>query len=159
MAFHSCIPGQPVPRLQPFCRNFPCDPRALMQSLTAFALALAFAAPSPAQTVQTVPEASATAGTIYSGSGKGDKTVGYAIAGAAGQTLSVDLSASNSSLCFNILPEGADEALFLGSTSGNVADSAFSAIHRYPQKHPQTGGIPAHLAGWCRTIGCPETLI
>jgi hypothetical protein len=102
-----------------------------MQSFTAFALALAFAAASPAQTVQTVPQASATAGTIYSGSVKGDETVDYVIAGAAGQTLSVDLSASNSSLYFNILPEGSDEALFIGSTSGNVADIPLPAAGNY----------------------------
>ncbi len=59
---------------------------------------LAFAVPASAQTLQTVPAPVAVAGTIFEGSLKGDETVKYVVAGAAGQMLSVDLSASNTSL-------------------------------------------------------------
>ena len=55
----------------------------------------------------------------------------YVIAAAAGQTLSVDLSTSNASLYFNILPQGSEEAVFIGSTSGNVADVSLPAAGNY----------------------------
>jgi hypothetical protein len=80
---------------------------------------------------ETVPVEAATAGTIFKGSLKGDETAEYLIAGAAGQTLSVDLMASNASLYFNILPEGSQEALFVGSSSGNVADIPLPAAGTY----------------------------
>ncbi len=105
--------------------------RFFIKLLTASALGLACAAASFAQTVQAVPAASATAGTIFNGSVKGDETVNYVIAGDAGQTLSVDLSASNASLYFNIAAEGSAEALFIGSTSGAVADIPLPAAGNY----------------------------
>lgn len=80
---------------------------------------------------ETVSVEAATAGTILKGSLTGDETAEYVIAGQAGQTLSVDLLASNPSLYFNILPEGAQEALFVGSTSGNVADIPLPASVNY----------------------------
>jgi Bacterial SH3 domain len=80
---------------------------------------------------QTVSAEAAAAGTILEGSLKGDETADYVVAGAAGQTLSVDLSASNAGLYFNILPEGQQEALFVGSTSGNVADIPLPAPGNY----------------------------
>jgi hypothetical protein len=105
----------------------------LLLTGAAFAFALAFATASPAQTTRTeaVATAAATAGTIFTGELKGDDSVDYVIAGEAGQTLSVDLSASNASLYFNILPEGSEEALFIGSTSGNIADIPLPATRNY----------------------------
>lgn len=73
-----------------------------------------------AQTVQTIDRP--TEGTILTGTVSGDETVSYAVRGEAGMRLSVDLSSANGGLTFNILPQGSQSALFIGATSGNVAD-------------------------------------
>jgi hypothetical protein len=49
----------------------------------------------------------------------------------AGQILSVDMQISNASAYFNVLPAGSEQALFIGSTSGNVADVPLSAAGDY----------------------------
>jgi hypothetical protein len=88
---------------------------------------------SLAQTIrsETVGQVAAATGTVIGGEVRGDDTVDYLVAGEAGQTLSVDLAATNASLYFNIMPEGSDEALFIGSTSGNVADLSLPATGTY----------------------------
>lgn len=97
------------------------------------ALSWALVTASHAQTLrqETVATAAAEAGTVINGRIKGDESVDYLIAAAAGQRLSVDVSTSNDSLYFNILPQGSDEALFIGSTSGNVADISVPAAGTY----------------------------
>ena len=99
--------------------------------LTGLALSLALSTASTAQTPRTETVAAAAGPTILEGAVSGDESVSYRVAGNAGQTLSVDLSASNPSLFFNILPEGSQEALFVGSTSGNVADIALPRTGTY----------------------------
>lgn len=49
----------------------------------------------------------------------GYDTVDYVLSARGGQTLSVRLRTSNTSAYFNVARQGADEALFIGSTSGN----------------------------------------
>lgn len=49
----------------------------------------------------------------------GYDTVDYVLGARAGQTLSVRLQPTNASAYFNVTRQGADEALFIGSTSGN----------------------------------------
>jgi hypothetical protein len=96
-------------------------------------LALVVAGGCLAQTIrsETVGQAEAATGTVIEGEVRGDDTVDYLVAGEAGQTLSVDLAATNASVYFNILPEGSDEALFIGSTSGNVADLTLPTTGTY----------------------------
>jgi hypothetical protein len=86
---------------------------------------------SPAQTMRTEAVTVSATGTVIEGEIRGDDTVDYLVAGEAGQALSVDLAASNASLYFNILPERSEEALFIGSTSGNVADIRLPATGTY----------------------------
>jgi hypothetical protein len=50
---------------------------------------------------------------------KGRETVDYLVRAGTGQTLKVTLKAGNRFAYFNVLPPGSDEALFIGSTSGN----------------------------------------
>ena len=50
---------------------------------------------------------------------KGRETVDHLVRVRAGQTLRVDLKAGNRFTFFNILPPGSDEAIFVGSSSGN----------------------------------------
>ena len=49
----------------------------------------------------------------------GYDTVDYVLGARAGQTLSVRLQPTSASAYFNVTKQGADEALFVGSTSGN----------------------------------------
>ena len=58
-------------------------------------------------------------GTTIKGSIKGDQTVDYKLRANAGQTMVVKFKPSNASAYFNVLPPGSDEAIFIGSTSGN----------------------------------------
>lgn len=99
----------------------------LAASFSAFALAAA------AQEIRTemVEAAAATAGVVLSGQIKGDNTAEYIVNGAAGQILSVDLLSDNGGLNFNIAPKGAAEALFMGATSGMVADVTLPAAGDY----------------------------
>jgi hypothetical protein len=94
-------------------------------------LALASASLAQSTRTETVSAEVAAEGKVFEGSLKGDESTDYVIAGQAGQTLSVDLLASNASLYFNILPEGSQEALFVGSSSGNVADIPLPAAGTY----------------------------
>ncbi len=56
---------------------------------------------------------------VISGVLKGDQFIDYKLRAAAGQTLSVTLKPSNVQTYFNFNPPGAEEAMFIGSTSGN----------------------------------------
>lgn len=96
--------------------------RPLIPALSA--LLMAIASPGAAQQVraETVEAAAATAGVVLSGIIRGEDMAEYTVNGAAGQRLSVDLLSGNGGLTFNITPKGATEALFIGATSGSVAD-------------------------------------
>lgn len=52
------------------------------------------------------------------GSIRGRQDIDYQFQGGAGQTLSVTLTATNRQQYFNIIPPGADEAMFIGNLSG-----------------------------------------
>lgn len=85
-------------------------------------LAFANTTPAQAQSSETVDAAAVATGTVFKGRIKGDESIDYLVEAEAGQRLSVDISTTNDSLYFNILPQGSDEAIFIGSTSGTVAD-------------------------------------
>lgn len=59
-----------------------------------------------------------TSSTTLRGRIKGDQNVDYQVTARSGQTLEVDFKASNLSAYFNVLPQGSEQALFVGSTSG-----------------------------------------
>ena len=50
---------------------------------------------------------------------KGSQTIDYQLRTATGQTMTVTFKPTNPSAYFNVLPPGSDEALFIGSSSGN----------------------------------------
>ncbi|MGB7564572.1 MAG: hypothetical protein WBM08_07440 [Prochlorococcaceae cyanobacterium] len=56
---------------------------------------------------------------LLKGQLKGDQTVDYKLRAGAGQTLTVDLKGSNLQNYFNVMAAGTDNALFIGSSSGN----------------------------------------
>ena len=60
-----------------------------------------------------------TDSTLLQGQLKGYKTVDYKLRAGAGQTLTVELKGSNLQNYFNVMAAGAENALFIGSSSGN----------------------------------------
>jgi hypothetical protein len=64
--------------------------------------------------------ADGTARTQVSGHIAGRDSVDHVVPAAAGQTLAVTLSADSPMAYFNVLPPGSEEAVFIGSTSGNT---------------------------------------
>ncbi len=86
-----------------------------------------------AQDIRTerVAFATGTTSTLIEGGITGREIVDYVVGAEAGQILSVDMQTSNASATFNILPAGSEEALFIGSTSGNVADVPLAAAGDY----------------------------
>ncbi len=61
----------------------------------------------------------------------GDELVDYVVGVSQSQILSVDLQTSNTANYFNILPAGSNEAVFIGSTQGSVADIPVPAAGDY----------------------------
>ena len=96
---------------------------------SAFALSLAAAlcvAPAMAQDhsrTERVQFARGTSSTTLHGNIHGYDTVDYVLGARGGQTLNVRLQPSNASAYFNVTKQGADETLFVGSTSGNQFSS------------------------------------
>lgn len=72
-------------------------------------------------------ESSATVkGTI-----KGDDTVDYVLGARKGQSMSVALETTNRSMYFNVLPPGSEEAIFIGSISGEKYEGTLPASGDY----------------------------
>jgi hypothetical protein len=71
--------------------------------------------------------------TAHSAKGKikGYATAEYTLTGKAGQTLRVKLKTNQPSNYFNIRQQGQDEALFIGSTSGNSFQAKLPADGEY----------------------------
>jgi hypothetical protein len=70
-------------------------------------------------------------GATLKGKIQGYETVDYTLRAAAGQSMVVILAPSNSSAYFNVLPPGSEQALFVGSTSGNRFEGALPADGTY----------------------------
>ena len=62
---------------------------------------------------------------------RGDESASYLVQVRAGQTLVVSLAAKLPQLYFNVLPAGSQEALFIGSTSGNLMERVMPADGDY----------------------------
>jgi hypothetical protein len=62
---------------------------------------------------------------------RGDQIVDYQLRARAGQSMVVNFKPSNLSAYFNILPPGADVAIFVGSTAGNRFEAELPADGMY----------------------------
>jgi hypothetical protein len=60
-----------------------------------------------------------TGSTLLTGQIKGEQTIDYILRAGAGQTLTVELKGSNPQNYVNVMAAGTDNALFIGSSSGN----------------------------------------
>ena len=90
---------------------------ALAAALTAV-MALPAAAQDHSRTERVQFARGASSATLH-GNVHGYDTVDYVLGARGGQTLNVRLQPTNASAYFNITKQGADEALFVGSTSVN----------------------------------------
>lgn len=82
-------------------------------------LAIAPAAHAASQT-RTVQFAKGASSATIQGTVKGYDTMDYKLRAAAGQEMKISMKASNEGAYFNLLPPGSkDEAIHIGSTSGN----------------------------------------
>ncbi|HKE92810.1 MAG TPA: MliC family protein [Povalibacter sp.] len=87
------------------------------------------AAPSdPNARVEDVEWQPGAPGVTLTGTIKGYQSVDYRVHASAGQSLTVDFKTSNGLAYFNVLPPGSsDDAIFVGSTSGNSFTSSLAA--------------------------------
>ena len=102
----------------------PQGPMRAPLALVAAAL-LAISLPTKAGMAQTGIESqrvifeTGTHSILRQGQLKGDQTIDYKLRAGAGQTLSVELKGSNPLNYFNVIAAGSENALFIGSSSGN----------------------------------------
>ena len=68
-----------------------------------------------------------TSSATLTGRIKGYQAVDYQLRAGAGQTMTVNFKPSNPSAYFNVLPPGTEEAIFVGSSSGNRCEAALPA--------------------------------
>ena len=94
-------------------------------------LAASVAAAQPAIKQQTIQFKKGEAGATIKASLKGDQTIDYTLRASAGQVMVVRFKPSNPSAYFNVLPPGTDEAMFIGSTSGNEFSAELTASGVY----------------------------
>lgn len=72
-----------------------------------------------ADRTERVQFATGTSSKTVRGTIRGYDSVNYLVRARAGQTLTISFQPNNASAYFNVWAPGADEALFVGSTSGN----------------------------------------
>ena len=97
-----------------------CTPLALGAAfLLAINLPMGGGVAQTAIETQRVTFAAGTNSILLQGQLKGDQTLDYKLRAGAGQTLTVDLKGSNLQNYFNVMAAGSENALFIGSSSGN----------------------------------------
>ncbi len=95
-----------------------------MKTLTTGILSALLLATAPAGATQPIEQKQVqfskgqTSATLK-GTIKGDQIIDYQVRAGAGQVMTVRFKPSNLSTYFNVLPPGSEEAIFIGSTSGN----------------------------------------
>jgi hypothetical protein len=95
----------------------PRKPAALLLAAVLVAGSV-LAAPPPAPQAKDIRFARGASAAELQGRLQGDAGADYRLVAAAGQTLSVDLKASNAAQYFNIVAPGSNEAMFIGETTG-----------------------------------------
>lgn len=88
-------------------------------ALSAMVLPPAAIAQAPMPKPERVQFAKGTSSKAIKGTIKGDQSRLFVVNLRAGQTISVKLVSSNASANFNVTAPGAEQAMFIGSTSGN----------------------------------------
>jgi hypothetical protein len=116
-------------------RSLPMTPSLSPAIWLAMTLSLPLAAlaagDAPASRNTTVQFAKGQSSAQLRGTVKGDGDAPYTVDARAGQTLAVSLKGKNGSLIFNITPQGAQEAMFMGSVQGSTASVMLPADGHY----------------------------
>ncbi|MDM7956071.1 hypothetical protein [Blastomonas sp.] len=99
-----------------FWRNLP----AAALALSAVAVPMAVIAQAPMPKPERVQFAKGTSSKAIKGTIKGDQSRSFVVNLRAGQTISVKLVSSNASANFKVTAPGAQQAMFIGSISGNA---------------------------------------
>lgn len=106
-----------------------------MNKPLAFAVAFVAVAATPVLAQQDRTErvqfARGAASKAISGTIRGYTGVNYIVGARAGQVMHATLQTNNASAYFNVWAPGADEAIFVGSTSGNRFSGTLSADGDY----------------------------
>lgn len=104
-----------------------------MSSIASIPAVTAFLLVSSTAAAQDARQVDVEAGQVryIDGAIAGDEIDDYLLHAERAQILSVDLRTSSSSAYFNIVPEGSQQAIFIGSTSGKVADVTAPAAGTY----------------------------
>jgi hypothetical protein len=129
--------------------------RDLLLALSTLSLAVA-ATPALAQQKLPVQFARGASSATVKGTIKGDQYRDYTVNARAGQTMTVTLSNPDGRAFFNVLPPGsADEAVFVGSTSGNsfrgpVPGNGLTTVRVYQMRASARRG---QVANYTLTIG------
>lgn len=102
-------------------------------ALTVTAVTLPFATIAEAQTAkpERVQFAKGKSSKTIKGTLKGDQSRLFVVNLRAGQTMTVKLDASNGSTYFNVTAPGAQQAMFIGSTSGNTMQEVIPSSGDY----------------------------
>lgn len=93
---------------------------AALMTVTAASVPLAPAALAQSAKPERVQFAKGTSSKTIKGTLKGDQSRQFVVNVRAGQTMTVKLTASNGSTYFNVTAPGAQQAMFIGSTSGDT---------------------------------------
>jgi hypothetical protein len=93
---------------------------AVMAVVTAASLPLATAAMAQTAKPERVQFAKGKSAKTIKGTLKGDQSRLFVVNVRAGQTMTVKLTSTNASTYFNVTAPGAQQAMFIGSTSGNT---------------------------------------
>ncbi len=102
-------------------------------ALTVTAATVPFATIAEAQTAkpERVQFAKGKSAKTIKGTLKGDQSRLFVVNLRAGQTMTVKLNASNGSTYFNVTAPGAQQAMFIGSTSGNTMQEVIPSSGDY----------------------------
>lgn len=102
-------------------------------ALTVSAATVPFATDARAQTAkpERVQFAKGKSAKTIKGTLKGDQSRLFVVNLRAGQTMTVKLAASNGSTYFNVTAPGAQQAMFIGSTSGNTMQEVIPSSGDY----------------------------
>lgn len=93
--------------------------RLYLRILLTLMLVLPAAGQAGEITIEEVRFAKGSSSATLQGHIKGYQTIDYTLRARAGQTMQVSLATRHGANYFNVLPPGTEEALFVGSTSGN----------------------------------------
>ena len=90
--------------------------------VTVFVVGVVDASSAQGTRTERISFAAGTSGSVLQGRLQGDNIVDYVLDARSGQRMVVDMSTSNASAYFNVMPSGSPEAIFIGNIDGGHFD-------------------------------------